>query len=426
MGGPTPVINASLAGVLVALEKHGFEGRTYMPEGGVKGFVSGAYNVLSEPVSKVFSHAELERFKRTPSSDTIASRDKANDEKCGIIHEECRKLDIHSLFLIGGNDTAENARIIQRFAQEAGYELAVLHIPKTIDCDLKENDHTPGFPSAATFLVDSVARLDYERRGMNELNMVVVMGRDASYLALSTALANRGDLLKGPHLIYPAEVIFEPDRFVEDVLTEVARIRSQAGLNSLQVVFSEGIRIGETDARGKHPLYYEKLADEYGLKVERDSFGNVRMNDLLLAEGLVRMAKHRLGKQFSRYTGNAPNYLPRCAKATELDVREAFEAGEQAVMHASNGAMSGSIALVRNSYSAHTDYGGRYTYGIDYRLVGLEDVAKIAKSVPRGWINEAGNYPSYAFMHWVEPLVDMGLGLNGISLPRKMVSTREI
>jgi len=402
MGGPTPVVNASLVGVLQRLERHGFRGRAYMPVGGVKGFVDGRFNVLAEPLSRL--PVDAEKLKRTPGSDAFSSRMKADEEKCIIILERCRQLDIHYLFLIGGNDTAETAQSIDAATKAAGYELFVFHIPKTIDCDLRNNDHTPGYPSAATAAANFVARLNYESRSMSAIEIVVLMGRESSYLSLATAFAKNGDPAKAPHLIYPCEVLFDADRFIEDLRAAYAR----AG-GGIVVVVSEGIRV--PNGQGT-VLFFEKLAEEFGLPVERDSYGNIRIDDLMLATGLGRLVRSRLGRTGLRLSVDVPNYLLRCAEATELDVQEAYRAGTEAVdIVIQQQRPSGSVTLQRRSSRP---------YALSLEIADLTSMAGAASRAPPEFINTDGNYPSEAFMEWARPL--MGPVFRGTELPRTIVT----
>ncbi len=407
MGGPTPVINASLVGILNALAKHGFRGKIYMPEGGVRGFVEGKFNLLDD---KLFKEKKLlEILSRTPGSDGISSRDKADDTKCQIIIERCKALGINTLFLIGGNDTAENARIIAEFARKSSQRLKVFHVPKTIDCDLLVNDHTPGFPSAATMLATVVARINYENRSMGGVNLVVTMGRDSSYLALATAAAKHEET-DAPHLIYPSEIEFDPDQFVADIKKKMEEMKAK-GRNGVVVVVSEGIRVRKD---GKLVLYFEDLAAQFNLPVKRDAHGNVRMNNPLLSFGLELMINQKWGDKSPRITSDVPNYLPRCWEATDLDRSEAIAVGEAAVSAAYGDLDSGTIILRRKSGSP---YKCEMIVEPD-----ISKVAKLAKPVPRDFVNAEGNYPSEKFLAWVKPL--MGEVFRGASIPRNIIQIK--
>lgn len=389
MGGPTSVINASLVGILKGLNNHDFSGKIYMPEGGVKGFLNGKFNVLVS----IPNETDLDPLSKTPGSDAISSRDKADESKCEIIHKRCEMLDIRHLFLIGGNDTAENARIIGDFAKTKGYGLSVVHVPKTIDCDLRGNDHTPGFPSAATAAANFVARMNYENRSMGGIDIFVLMGRDSSFLALSTALARKNPI-DAPHLIYPSEILFDAERFISEIKIQLSINRSY-GRNGVFVVVSEGIKVS---CDKKERLFFEELVRDFQLPVERDAHGNVKLDDLVLATGLKKLVLTNLGEKSLRVSANAPNYLIRCAQCTELDRTEAINVGLKAVESVATEALqTGTIRIIRIS---NEPYLVQYAAESDLTLV-----ARDSRQIPRDFIAESGNNVSQEFIKWSSPLI---------------------
>src|SRR5690606_27042577 len=154
---------------------------------------------------------------------------------CERIFETCRRHDVRYFFYIGGNDSSDTCRIVNRIADSSGYELRCFHIPKTIDNDLLENDHTPGFPSAARFVAWSFAADDLDNAALPGIKINVVMGRHAGFLTAASALARTHEKA-GPHLIYVPERKFDLERFAADV----DRVYTQHGRCLIAV--SEGIQ----------------------------------------------------------------------------------------------------------------------------------------------------------------------------------------
>ena len=229
-GGPTAVINQSLVGIIEELREHDCFRELYGAIHGVRGIVNEEFANL-----KQISRHDLEDIARTPGAALGSSRDKPDEEYCHRIFEVFKKNDVRFFFYIGGNDSANTAHIVNRVAQQAGYELKVFHVPKTIDNDLRVTDHCPGFGTAATFVTHAVIGDDFDNRSLMGVKVDIVMGRDAGWLAASTMLARREED-DGPHLIYVPERPVTMEQFVGDVGEVYDR------LGRCVVVVSEGIR----------------------------------------------------------------------------------------------------------------------------------------------------------------------------------------
>jgi len=373
-GGPTAVINQSLVGCIEGLQSCDAIGRIYGAHHAVRGIVEDDLLDLTEIPSD-----RLERIARTPSSALGSSRDKPDESACLKICERFERHDIRYFFYIGGNDSSDTCRIVNEVAKRRGYTLRAFHVPKTIDNDLVENDHTPGFGSAARFVACALMGDSLDNRALPGIKVDVVMGRHAGWLTAASALArtHEGD---GPHLIYVPEAAFDLDRFVADV----DRIHSRLGRCLIAV--SEGIH----DADGT-PVAVRLAAD-----AERDAHGNVQLSGTgALGDFLARHLKDRLGGKL-RVRADTFGYLQRSFAdcASEVDRREARAAGRRAVELAIEGCEEGSIAIRRVDDSP---------YAVSYDLVELTAVAARTRTLPAEYLVD-GNDIAESFRHYALPL----------------------
>ncbi|MGB6347734.1 MAG: diphosphate--fructose-6-phosphate 1-phosphotransferase, partial [Methyloceanibacter sp.] len=288
-GGPTAVINQSLVGIIEGLKTGlGATGQVKRILGmrhGVRGLVAGGTDGLVDLTD--LGGERLEAIARTPSAALGSTRDKPDEAYCQKILEGCRANDIRYFFYIGGNDSADTCRIVSEKAAEARYELRCFHVPKTIDNDLRENDHTPGFPSAARYVALALMGDGLDNASLGGIKINIVMGRNAGFLTAAAALA-RGEARSGadpadrpaPHLIYLPEVPFSTEAFLADVESVYAK------LGRCQIAVSEGIR----DEKG----------EEIGPKLMRgpgevDAHGNVQLSGSgALGDGLADLVKRGL------------------------------------------------------------------------------------------------------------------------------------
>ena len=325
-GGPTAVINQSLAGAVLEArlfpQIEGIYGARY----GVRGIVNEDFVDLSAE-----TRANLEAIAATPSLALGSTRDKPDLAYCRNILASLKAHGASWFLYIGGNDTADTVRIVSEEAAKESYDLRSIHIPKTIDNDLMENDHAPGFPSAARFVAQAFMGADLDNRSLPGVYLAVVMGRNAGFLTAASAAARtvEGD---GPHLIYLPERIFDEAKF----LSEVKSVHDRLG--RCVIALSEGIH----DKDGT-PLSV-KLAGT----VEKDAHGNVQLSGTgALADLLCEKITSNL--DIKRVRGDTFGYLQRsfAGCASDLDRREAREVGEFAVKQAIWGAGDGSVAIRR-------------------------------------------------------------------------------
>ncbi|RMH62508.1 MAG: 6-phosphofructokinase [Zetaproteobacteria bacterium] len=372
-GGPTVVINQSLVGaVLAAREQRAITG--------VLGARHGIAGIMREDFVDLSAHdsATLERVAATPAAALGSVRLKPGREECASVFEVFRKHDVRYFFYIGGNDSAETAHIIAQMASEADYDFCTVHIPKTIDNDLRVTDHCPGFASAARFVALAFMGDDRDNAALPGIKINVVMGRHAGFLTAASALARQqsGD---GPHLIYLPERAFEMSRFVADV----RRVYEELG--RCVVAVSEGV----ADADGQPIL----------TTGERDSHGNVQLSGTgALGDFLARHIKESFAGGKVRVRADTFGYLQRSFPTivSEVDAREAREVGAFAVQHAVAQGVPGSVAIRRL---------GNTPYASEYFITPLSSVARKTRSMRDEWIADAGNDVTAGWLEYLRPLV---------------------
>ena len=224
-GGPTSVINSSLAGVYKTAKERGFN-KVYGMLHGIQGFLDEQYVDLS---TQIHSDMDIELLKRTPSAFLGSCRyklpgiheDKAVYEKIfGILDE----LDIEAFIYIGGNDSMDTVAKLSKYFKDIKKDIKVIGVPKTIDNDLFGTDHCPGFASAAKYIATSCMEISKDARVYDNgmITIVEIMGRHAGWLTAAAALA--GIHGNGPDLIYLPEVNFTMEQFIADAdaLADVA------------------------------------------------------------------------------------------------------------------------------------------------------------------------------------------------------------
>lgn len=376
-GGPTVVINQSLAGIVRASKVRGQIGKILGAKNGVRGMLEGKFIELQD----IFDNT-LEAVAQTPSSALGSTRDKPDEEYCRKILEVFRKNDIRYFFYIGGNDSASTAYILNSLSSKVGYELRTVHVPKTIDNDLAVTDHCPGYGSAARFVALALMGDNLDNKSLPGVKIDVIMGRHAGWLTAASRLA-RQEPDDGPHLIYVPEVPVSMQQFVNDV----DRVYQEFG--RCVVAVSEGIR--DTDG--------ELWAKKAQALLEQDAHGNVTLSGTgVLADFLVaEIRKHK--PHIKRLRGDTFGYLQRCfpGVVSETDAQEAYLVGRDAAVFASERGKDGSVAIKRLS-------NGDGTYKIETFMTSLESVAAKTKELPQEFCDKAGEIKE-AFLDYARPLV---------------------
>ena len=382
-GGPTMVINQSLVGVVETLRKEKNVDRILGAVHGVEGIVAGKFIDLKDVPQK-----QLDDVAVTPAAALGSSRAKPDEALCEQIFKSFEKHNVRYFFYIGGNDSADSARIVNEMARESGYELRVFHIPKTIDNDLRVTDHCPGYGSAARFVASAFMGDDRDSASLPGIKINIVMGRHAGWLTAASALG-RTDSKDGPHLVYVPEVPFSAPDFLEDVKEVYGK------LGRCQIAVSEGIE----DETGT--AVAANLAERLGHRVERDSHGNVQLSGSgMLGDFLSDYLKKEMKQQYKtlRVRSDTFGYLQRsfAGYASPVDQTEAREVGRTAAKLSMSGDLDGSVAIKRLK---GTDY------QVEYVRAELKDVARLTKDLPKNFINKAGNGLTKSFHNYALPLV---------------------
>ena len=380
-GGPTAVINSSLAGVYKTAKERGFH-KVYGMLHGIEGFLDEMYVDLS---TQIHSDMDIELLKRTPSAFLGSCRFKLpeiheNPEIYEKIFSIMNKPEIEVFIYIGGNDSMDNIKKLSDYAIVKGHEQKFLGVPKTIDNDLALTDHTPGFGSAAKYIAASTKEVIRDAMGLSYkrkmITIMEIMGRNAGWLTGATALAKTEDCC-GPDLIYLPEIPFDVDRFLKkcsDLLEKKP---------SIVIAVSEGIKV--PDGR-----YVCQLA---GGSDYVDAFGHRQ-----LAGTAGYLASFLAAKTGCKTRAVELSTLQRSAShmASRVDINEAFMVGGAAVKAADEGDSGRMVVIDRVSDDPYMSAAGIY------------DVHKIAnneKLVPRSWVNREGNYVTREFIDYVEPLI---------------------
>lgn len=375
-GGPTSVINSSLAGVMSAVKKQDAIERLYGMHFGIEGFMKEDLWDLSAQ-----SEGIIEGLRQTPSSALGSSRHKVRDEDFPRILEVFQKYNIRYFFLIGGNDTMDTIHRVEEYCKSRGYELYGVGIPKTVDNDLFGTDHTPGFASAARYNALSVQQAGALARDMKKVDQFVVyqtIGRDAGWLAAATVLAKKHED-DGPHLIYCPERVFDKEKFLEDAKACIEKH------GWVSVVVSEGLKYADGT-----PVSAAQDADKFG-NTEFGAMGgaSVGMNvHKMLSKTLDLRGEFQITESL---------IMSAIDRAIPEDLQRAFDCGEKAVELAAGGTSAVMVTIDR------VEKNGEVTF--EYGTAPLSSVAVRAKSMPDDFINEEGNFVTEKFLDYIKPLV---------------------
>lgn len=371
-GGPTAVINQSLVGLVETLVGDPKIGEIY-------GAVHGIQGVLKDRLIDLRreKRSTLEAVARTPCAALRSVRKKPTREECGQILAALRRHHVRYFFYIGGNDSAETAFILDEIAAAELYDVHLFHVPKTIDNDLRETDHCPGFGSAARFVAQAVMGDNQDNRSLPGIKIDVIMGRNAGWLTAASVLARQHED-DGPHLVYVPEKVFDLDRFAGDV-DRVYKARGRC-----LVALSEGVHgpDGRTLVESK----------------EKDSHGNVQLSGSgALGDLLADEVKKRLGEKL-RVRADTFGYLQRsfAGLASEVDAKEARAVGRFAASEALKGKVRhGSVSIVRKK---------KGEYSVSYAMTDLAKVAKLTRPLEDKYI-QGDNGIAPEFLDYATPLV---------------------
>ncbi|MGA2146496.1 MAG: diphosphate--fructose-6-phosphate 1-phosphotransferase [Bryobacteraceae bacterium] len=368
-GGPTAVLNASLAAVCDAWAQHRECDSLFAAISGVWGILNNDFVDLAEgPKERISASAQA------PGSIIGSSRQALTDQDYDTILEVFRKREIHCFFYTGGNGSMETALQLSRMARERRYELQVIGIPKTIDNDLAVTDHTPGYPSAARFFIHAARDIGLDNRALpSPVCILEALGRNTGWIAAATALA-RFHSDDPPHLIYFPERRLSLDRIAADVERVYRRI------GRVVIVVCEG----QLDDQGA----------PFGADVDRPD-STVHRLASNLAHTLAQELTRKLGL---RARAEKPGLLGRsCGPlASQVDRKESEACGRAAVMAALAGETDKMVTLKRVSNSP---------YRCETGLTELANVARFERPLPDEWISAGANDIAGGFHKFLAPLV---------------------
>jgi 6-phosphofructokinase len=372
-GGPTAVINSTLAGVLHEALLAEEVGEIYGMVNGIQGLLDEEmYDLRRQPTDLVAT------LRATPSSALGACRHKLKEGDTDRVLKVLKAHNIRYFLYIGGNDSADTSRQVERAASAQGYDIRVIALPKTVDNDLPVTDHCPGYGSVARFTAIATMEAGADNRSMrafDKVKIVEAMGRDSGWIAAASALGKREES-DPPHLVYVPEEPLEMEPFLSDV----RRVYDLYGYAT--VVVSESVR----GADGRP--FVESAADG-----EVDAFGHRQRGGV--AEYLAGIVTSRLGL---KARADKPGTLQRAsmALASRVDLDEAFMVGVEGVRAAHRGVSGKMVILVRDP-------------GVEYRCrTGLADLSEVALGVrllPPEFMDFERHMPTPEFHAYAMPLV---------------------
>lgn len=382
-GGPTAVINSSLAGVYKTAKDLGAD-KVYGMRYGIQGFLERNIIDMSE---KIRTDLDLELLKRTPSAFLGSCRYKlpeisADREVYERIFEILKEYDIIAFFYIGGNDSMDTIKKLSDYAVLINSPIRFIGVPKTIDNDLAATDHTPGYGSAAKYIATVTKELirDGLVYDMENVTVIEIMGRNAGWLTGAAALA-AGEDCEGVDLIYLPELPFDVDAFLD----RVGRLLKEK--KSVVVAVSEGIKTADGKYVFEHTSHTEYV----------DSFGHKQLSGT--AKYLSTLISEKIG---CKTRAIELSTLQRCAGhlTSRVDITEAYQVGGSAVKAAFDGDTGKMVILKRVSndpYICTTD------------LYDVHKVANVEKKVPLEWITEDGTNVSSQLVNYIRPLIQAEL-----------------
>ena len=376
-GGPTSVINSTLAGVIEGVRRSKRVGRLFGMRFGIEGVLGNHLLDLDG-----YDRAATRKLQATPSSALGSSRLKLQDEHFEPILKRLKRFDIRYFFMIGGNDTMDTIHRVVEYANNSGYEMSGVGVSKTVDNDLFGTDHTPGYASAARYVALSVQQGGRLARDMQRVDQFVVfqtVGRSAGWLPAAAACAKK-NAADPPHIILMPEVAFDRAKFLAAVE------KAQKNFGFVSIVCGEGI----TNADGS-PVSASGTQDRFG-NVEFGAMGGTS----------AAMMLHRMISDEFGWRGEfqVTESLQMCAadRAVKLDIDEAFGCGKQAVRLAEQGTSGVMVTIDRTSKRGEP-------YAYDYGTIPLGEVANAERPMPAKFISKNGLFVTKAFLDYANPLV---------------------
>ncbi len=377
-GGPTCAINASLLGVFCHATKCEEIDVVYGCLNGIEGLI---YNNLVDLSGIITEDVEIELIRQTPSTLLGSCRYKLPDYESNpqiyeTIYKNMQAHDISAFFYIGGNDSMDTVMKLDGFFKSRGIKISAIGIPKTIDNDLPETDHTPGFGSAAKYVATTMLEVtrDSSVYSVPSVTIVEIMGRDTGWLTASSSIL-RANGETAPHLIYLPECKFSIRQFLDDI-KEV-----QKNHRSVIVAVSEGVE-----------LEHEEIGEEFQ-SGKNDCFGHKYLAGV--GKALEKVVTRELG---CKVRSIELNVMQRCSShlSSKTDIEEAQNIGAEAVIAMMQG-YSGVMMIFKR--------GEESPYNVTIEHIAVDKVANCVKYFPNEWINEAGNDVTQEAIEYFLPLI---------------------
>ncbi len=382
-GGPTAVINSSVAGVYSGAKELGAE-HVYGMIHGIEGFLQDKLVDLDEYLDNPMG---IELLKRTPSAFLGSCRYKmpkpeGHEDVYEKVFEVMEKHDIDVLFYAGGNDSMDTVKMLSDYAKAHGKKQQFMGVPKTIDNDLPVTDHCPGYGSAAKYIATTLKEVirDNESFGAAKPTVEVceIMGRDAGWLTAAAALA-KGDDCSGVDAIYLPETAFDVDAF----MAKVDYLSTHK--HSVVIAVSEGVKLA--DGR-----YVMELGSENAMV---DAFGHKQLSGT--ASTLCKMIAQKTGLK-TRAIEFSTMQRAGSHVASLTDINEAFAAGKLAAEAASEGATGEMVIFKRLNKPGEP-------YQCGFSRYDVHEIANGVKNVPLEWINETHDGLTQDYINYAKPLI---------------------
>jgi ATP-dependent phosphofructokinase / diphosphate-dependent phosphofructokinase len=373
-GGPTSVINSSLAGVIETALSSSVIGEIYGMHFGIEGFMQEWLFDLGHQPRKI-----IEGLRHTPSSALGSSRHKVQEKDLPLILNVLKKYGIRYFFLIGGNDTMDTIHRVETYCRNEKYELTGIGIPKTVDNDLFGTDHTPGFASAARSNILNVMQAGILARDMQKVDTFVIyqtIGRDAGWLAAATGLARKNEE-DAPHLIYAPEFHFDSEKFLKEVDACIKKY------GWVSIVCGEGLKYSDGT-----PVSSATVKDKFN----NTEFG--AMGGSSVALSLHRIITNEFGYR-GEFQITESLIMSDFVRSSRVDLDEAYRCGVEAVKLAETGESGFMVSIKRTS---------NHPYTIEFDKVPLNEVAVSAKPMSADLFNPEGNHVSQKFIDYIKPL----------------------
>ncbi len=375
-GGPTAVINCSLAGVIQESAKHDAIERILGSKNGILGVLNDDLCDLSQE-----SPETVEGLKTTPAAALGTTRYKLQDADYERILDCFKRHNVRYFFFNGGNDSMETCHAVAGLAERENYELRCIGVPKTVDNDLAITDHCPGYGSVAraiTIMTMDAGKDNEASYSTDTVKIMETMGRNTGWIAASTGLAYQSEQ-DAPHLIYLPERPFIVKQFLADL---------QGCLDSIgraTIVVSEGL----IDENGEYITAQAATASEF----HQDAFGHKQLSGV--GDTVCQIIESQLDVK-ARFNKPGTSQRNCIMMQSKSDAAEAYMAGAAAVQAGIAGETDKMVTLVRKSNDPYKCVTG---------LCPCEQVAAAEKKMPDEYINEAGNGVTEAFLDYVRPLV---------------------